>query len=428
MVDVLEPVRRGWGRLRRWRATGWQRRMRPLKAGFWMLAAAIWGVTEWLLGTADDATAGTDRAKVRVDAVRTGLAAGAGAAAVVTLGLAFRRQEHQEYDTAERRVTELYNAAAEQLGSDKAPVRLTALYTLERLANDNPPHRQTIVNIISAYLRMPFTPPAAEPSGDAGDERRTAARRYYSARAGARAGTWHLASAPAAAGSDPHEELQVRLTAQRILQTHLQVDADVAWTELHLDLTGATLIDFTLTRCTLASATFRGATFTGDADFYRATFTGVADFSGTTFSASAGFRRAAFSGGGNFNQASFSGAADFGYAIFHGRAYFTGVVFAGTAIFSRATFSAGAAFRRAAFSRNADFGQAIFARNAHFHGVSFNSAGDHPGQLMEFTRVPEADLRDATVADAGAGHVLPPGWRVEQDGDGGGILTEVSIA
>lgn len=28
---------------------------------------------------------------------------------------------------AERRVTELYNAAAEQLGSDKAPVRLTAL-------------------------------------------------------------------------------------------------------------------------------------------------------------------------------------------------------------------------------------------------------------------------------------------------------------
>jgi hypothetical protein len=36
---------------------------------------------------------------------------------------------------------------------------LTALYTLERLANDNPGHRQTIVNIICAYLRMPWTPP-----------------------------------------------------------------------------------------------------------------------------------------------------------------------------------------------------------------------------------------------------------------------------
>ena len=58
--------------------------------------------------------------------------------------LAFRRQAHQEHDAAERRVTELYNAAAEQLDSDKAPVRLTALYTLERLANDNPRHRQTM--------------------------------------------------------------------------------------------------------------------------------------------------------------------------------------------------------------------------------------------------------------------------------------------
>ncbi len=76
--------------------------------------------------------------------MRTGLAAGGGAGAVVGLMLAFRRQRNAELATAlgqldagERRITELYNAA-ERLGSDKAPVRLTALYTLERLANDNP--------------------------------------------------------------------------------------------------------------------------------------------------------------------------------------------------------------------------------------------------------------------------------------------------
>ncbi|MFI0411903.1 hypothetical protein [Actinomadura sp. 3N508] len=105
--------------------------------------------------------AGTERARLRVDAVRTGLAAGAGAGAAVGLMLAFRRQHQElataldELDAAERRVTELYNVAAEQLGSDKATVRLTALYTLERLANDNERHRQTIVNIICAYLRLP---------------------------------------------------------------------------------------------------------------------------------------------------------------------------------------------------------------------------------------------------------------------------------
>ena len=62
-------------------------------------------------------------------------------------------------------VTELYTKAVEQLGSDKAPVRLGGLYALERLAQDNPAQHQTIVNVICAYLRMPFsaTPPASKP-------------------------------------------------------------------------------------------------------------------------------------------------------------------------------------------------------------------------------------------------------------------------
>ena len=79
--------------------------------------------------------------------------------------LAFRRQHHHEtatvlsdLDATERRVTELYTKAVEQLGSDKARVRFGGLYALERLAQDNPAHRQTIVNVICSYLRMPFSP------------------------------------------------------------------------------------------------------------------------------------------------------------------------------------------------------------------------------------------------------------------------------
>ena len=55
---------------------------------------------------------------------------------------------------------ELYTKAVEQLGSDQAPVRFSGLYALERLAQDNPAHRQAIVNVICAYLRMPFSPTA----------------------------------------------------------------------------------------------------------------------------------------------------------------------------------------------------------------------------------------------------------------------------
>jgi hypothetical protein len=123
-------------------------------------------VTVWLLAIAGHAATGTARANARLDAVRTGLAAGAGAAAAVGLMLAFRRQQHQEIatllsdlDATERRITELYAKAAEELDSDRAPVRLAGLYTLERLAQGNPNQRQTVVNLICAYLRMPFEPP-----------------------------------------------------------------------------------------------------------------------------------------------------------------------------------------------------------------------------------------------------------------------------
>ena len=58
--------------------------------------AAIWGTAAWLLGTTSDVLArdakatGADRP--RVEAVRTGLAADAGAGAAVGLMLAFRRR------------------------------------------------------------------------------------------------------------------------------------------------------------------------------------------------------------------------------------------------------------------------------------------------------------------------------------------------
>jgi hypothetical protein len=78
---------------------------------------------------------------------------------------------HTITDATERRVTELYTKAADQLGSDKAPVRLAGLYALERLAQDSPGQRQTIVNVICAYLQMPYTPPGIAPVEPSADDR-----------------------------------------------------------------------------------------------------------------------------------------------------------------------------------------------------------------------------------------------------------------
>jgi hypothetical protein len=56
-----------------------------------------------------------------------------------------------EHDAGERRITELYTKAADQLGSDRAPVRLAGLYALARLGETAESQRQTIVNVVCAY-------------------------------------------------------------------------------------------------------------------------------------------------------------------------------------------------------------------------------------------------------------------------------------
>jgi hypothetical protein len=82
------------------------------------------------------------------------------------------------------------------------------------------------------------------------------------------------------------QEREVRLTAQRILHQHLQPGLypdhprPDFWSDINIDLTGATLINFSLAGCAVATATFAGATFAGDAKFVRATFGVVVDFGG----------------------------------------------------------------------------------------------------------------------------------------------------
>ncbi len=163
--------------------------------------------------------------RVQLDAIRTASAITVAAGGAAALLLAARRQrsteqtlEHQrdvaqatERDAAEQRITELYTRAVDQLGAEKAPVRLGGLHALERLAQKNPTQRQTIVDVICAYLRMPYTPPDDQAPGE--DAPEDAHRRYEQRR----------------------QELQARLTAQRILSAHLKPKtAEVFWDDIDL--------------------------------------------------------------------------------------------------------------------------------------------------------------------------------------------------
>ena len=207
-----------------------------------------------------------------------------------------------------RTLNERFATAAEQLGNDKPPaVRLAGVYAMAGLADDWPEHRQTCVDVLCAYLRMPYEP---DPGQDVPEPERLAFR----------------------------ASREVRHTVIRVIVAHLKDDAAVSWQGLNFDFTGV-LFD---------SGNFRGARFSGGmVEFDGAKFSGgMVDFRAARFSGGwVDFDRARFSGGTvGFGGAEFSGGTvGFGYAKFSGgTVHFIDARFSGGTVgFGGAKFSGG---------------------------------------------------------------------------------------
>jgi hypothetical protein len=266
----------------------------------------------------------------RIELIKTGLTVGAGTGGVVALVLTGRRQWATEHDSAERRLTALYLQAVEQLGADKSAIRHGGLYALERVAQDNPAQRQTVVNVLCAYLRNPYALPVAP-----GPRRLGAPRRPKAGELPLRARVPAPVPSPdSAAAAEAWQEREVRLTAQHILAQHLRPgeDADrpldTFWPGIDLDLGRATLIDFDLSGARVRTARFGGATFDGRTDFSGTKFDVEAWFSRTRFAGEARFANAEFGGAVVFEEMIFDGYADFAGAVFGQLSVFGGVVFA----------------------------------------------------------------------------------------------------
>lgn len=355
-------------------------------------ATVVLVVVLWWAGTAG--LSGVELVTARFDALRTGLSIGVGGGGVFVLYLAWRRQhateiglvqkerdqadvarayelqretaEHTrlhaervaattERDAQARRITDLYAKSVEQLGSGKAPIRHGGLYALERLAQDNPALSQTVVNVLCAYLRAPFDLPGAPPDTNADKATRDEHREQV-------------------------QEREVRLTAQRILATHLRpgIDpehpADTFWPDTDLDLTSAVLVDLDLNRCRIRTTRFNMATFAGHTRFDDATFTGHTRFHDATFTGQAAFNWATFAGITSFNKAKFTGEAWFVKARFTRDASFQGARFTGHVGFDEATFIRNTSFNKAIFTGEAEFTGATFTARVNFA----NSFAAHP--------------------------------------------------
>lgn len=238
--------------------------------------------------------------------VRRALALTIGAA--VALAVAYRRQKvrEQENDRAkraeQRENTKLFNerfgAASAQLGHDKAAVRMAGVYALAGLADDWAEQRQTCIDVLCAYLRLPYDPQ-----------------------------------------SHREGEKEVRHTILRIVRDHLRDPGALnTWCGRDFDFTGAVFDGGRLdgAKFTGGTVSFHGAEFTGGrVDFVGAEFIGgEVDFSDAKFSGGeVFFSSATFSGG----TVSFAGAEFTGTEVFFAAAKFTG----SEALFVNAQFSSG---------------------------------------------------------------------------------------
>jgi uncharacterized protein YjbI with pentapeptide repeats len=228
-------------------------------------------------------------------------------------------------------LTHRFASASEQLGHDAAAVRLAGMSALARLADEWKTGRQMCIDVLCAYLRMPYEPQKA-PSG----------------------------------------EKEVRLTAARSIAERLR---NRTWEGFDFDLTGALFdghVSFDEASFSRGRFSFSRAQFSADVSFYKAQFSaGGVSFLGAQFSAGqVSFDHAQFSGGNIwFNKSQFSG----------GGVSFSGAEFSGgDVLFSGAQFSAGqVSFDHAQFSGGKVWfsGAEFSGGNVLFLGAQF-SGGD----------------------------------------------------
>jgi uncharacterized protein YjbI with pentapeptide repeats len=263
-----------------------------------------------------------------------------------------------------RTLNERFATAAGQLGSERPAVRLAGVYAMAGLADDWEENRQPCVDVLCAYLRMPYE---RNPGKGAPE--------------------------PELLAFEANRE--VRHTVIRVITQHLKRDAKIPWQCLNFDFTGVVFDggDFASARFSSGKVIFRDTRFRdGEVHFNAAEFSGAeVDFTGAHFSGgTVHFRNAQFSGSTlDFGLTQFTkGEVDFDDSRFSaGTILFRDAKFSGTKIsFQSARFSGGLIlFRRAEFSGSTvDFGLARF-----IGGVVRLEEAEFTGGTVDFSRVDE---------------------------------------
>lgn len=296
---------------------------------FWLVvllaAGALALVTAWVL----------DGGVNRGEALKTGGLAAGSVVALYALWLNDRRrrveerrqeierQRHElesartEHDR-ERVADERFARAVELLGHEADQVRVGAMHALAGLARSRERYTQIVLDVLCAYLRRPFDLP------EHGD-------------------------------SDGTREQQVRMTAQRLIADLLPAVSDVDPRVYDLDLHGATLEYFDISRRVVGQLRAR------ETQLYEST----------------SFRELEVHGSAWFTGATCQGRLYAPDVVFRDRCWFSGFTASGLVDFTRAEFRGETKFAGSQFDGPVSFQDARFASTVDFANVKVSLGQPH---------------------------------------------------
>ena len=268
---------------------------------------------------------------------------------------------------AERR--ERYTKAVEQLGDEKAPVRMGGVYTLVGLVDewleeesirkyeDRLKEGQVIINNLCAYIRSPFTLAShydelMQDTPDAEGVYQDKVQEFYADKA------------------TLDSETDVRLSIIKEIHDRIQgpdKNTPGAWSDFEYDFSGSTFFyPIDLTNSYYAKPiNFTGSTYQGWADFTDSTYKALAYFGGSTYQAWAYFSRSTYQDVADFSRSTYQGWAYFSRSTYQDVADFGGSTYQGWADFSRSTYQ-WANFSDSTYENETDFSGSIFYQETYF--------------------------------------------------------------
>ena len=313
---------------------------------------------------------------------------------------------------AERR--ERYTKAVEQLGDEKAPVRMGGVYTLvglvdewleEKSLSDDERFKegQVIINNLCAYIRSPFT--LASHYNELSEDAPSLEGIYKDKKEEFYVDKAILDS-----------EADVRLSIIKEIHDRIQVpdkNTPGAWSDFEYDFSGSIFfysVDLTNSYYTKyvnfsgatyqSEANFRGSTYQGEANFSESTYQGRADFRRSTYQSEANFTDSTYQALADFTDSTYQALADFSESTYQGEADFSESTYQGRADFSESTYQGWANFSRSTYQGWANFSESTYQGEANFsrstyQGWAFFNDSTYQGEA-NFSRSTYQDWADFT--------------------------------